>query len=248
MAASPALTGLLSVLTGSDTMMNKNNVLILLLAGLLSGCGSDDDSVEKFSIPTPGPGFGADNDISQVSYNTQESQPAFSQRTCSSSSDSYPKQQQIRFFDGNNIEMAVRAYRNSNCSSPIELIEYHGKFEIKGDHILPDGEHAVRIEVIFTQAWSTLLDQARVDARNGPKDGGAVCDRKDWALNKRIDISNLDACSPLFPISERRQFRLVRKQAKDFENRIFLDNPDRVYPGETYPYQLDTTPFFNGSL
>jgi len=224
--------------------MNNNKILLSLLAStLLVACGSDSGS-SGVDLPTPPNGFGSDNDISLVSYNEQ----AFSQDSCSSADNSFSRRHELRFYDTNKVDMKVRAFGSANCLGAIELVEYQGQFEIKGESTLSNGDSAVQVEMIFTQAWSTLFDQARVDTRNGPENGGSVCDRKDWAVNKRIDISNYNSCFPLFAISERQQFRLIRKEQFQGQNALFIDNPEFVPFGSQYSNRLDSSPLTQGEL
>ncbi|UTW48240.1 hypothetical protein [Bacterioplanoides sp. SCSIO 12839] len=232
--------------------MIQNNKIVLALAStfLLTACGGDSGGGSDFSLPMPPAGFGANNDISLVSYNTSVSEPTFSQQTCSSNTDNLARRQQLRFYDGNKVSLAIRAYQSRNCAQPIELAEYEGQFEIKGTQVLNNGNSVVQVEMIFTQAWSTPLSQSLVDARNGSDTGGGICDRKDWAIGQRVNVSNYEQCFPLFPESERQQFRLVRKETlqSTLQPALFLDDPDRKEAGATYANELDTTPFLQGEL
>lgn len=230
MAASPALPGLLFVLTGSDTMINKNNVLILLLAVLLSGCGSDDDNTAP-TVPTIPEGFGSTNNLENIR--------GIWHQDCSEIEGNLAKKQQITLTQ-RDIELTVWDYRDEGCTKLSAVNTFTGQYQLEPSSVFLDGDEVFPLEVIYVRSTSTPYAPAEVELRNTNR----TCDRDDWQTDKEIDVSDWHSCFPLFDLQDRQHFRLVRNQA----GRLFMDNRLKGVDANGYPKAIDTDWFdFQGT-
>jgi len=216
-------------------MFNTNNKIItaLLLASLLTACGSDDKKIPS-DIPTIPEGYGDNNDPAVVA----QIKGTWSQ-DCTPVQGNIAKRQQVTFGD-KSITFVALEYGDSGCTILHTRDTYIGQYQINGKDTIGNDEVDI-FEVIYTQSLSSVHTQSFVQARNETK----ICDLTNWQLGVAVDVSDLNKCLPLFDTKQRKQTRFVRYETERLTQRplLFLDNqlPSRQR-------ELDISFFTRGEL
>lgn len=130
------------------------------------------------------------------------------------------------------FQLEVLDYNNTGCSELNDKRVFSGAYDIQETRILSNGAEVSTFEVRYDQATATAFSDGLIDARNQAR----VCNRTDWGSNNAIDLSDRNACFPLF--QDRQQFRYFRIE----QGRLFIDNRAKAFDGE-YALELDTAPF-----
>ncbi|WP_420588713.1 hypothetical protein [Bacterioplanoides sp.] len=221
-------------------MFNTNNktVTALLLATLLTACGSDDKKIPS-DIPTIPEGYGDNNDPAVVA----QIKGTWSQ-DCTSVQGNIAKRQQITFGD-KSITVVALEYGDSSCTTLHTRDTYIGQYQLNGPATIGNDE-VNTFEVIYTQSFSSVHTQKFADARNKAK----ICDLTNWQPGVAVDVSDLSKCLPLFSLVQRKQLKFVRHETDRATQRpiLFLDNPSKGFQPNGYPRELDISFLTPGEL
>lgn len=221
------------------TMNNNKTLLFFLTSTLLVACGSDSDDSDSTRVPMPPAGFGDNNSLSAIIGTWHQ--------TCSTIEGNLAKQQQVE-FGKNTVRLTVLDYNDSGCSASnlVSRNVFIGKYQQEAEILTTIGNFSASpLDVIYTQSLSTVFSAGEVSARNKSRS----CSRQDWAVGLEVDVSDWQACFPLFDIPQRQHYRLVRIEGlSQNEPKLFLDNPLTGYQEDGYPKRLDSDAFVPGRL
>ena len=222
-------------------MLNTNNKTItaLLLASLLTACGSGSNKTETTTVPTIPEGFGADNSLSILEGTWRQE--------CTSISGNLAKRQQVE-FGKSSITLTVLDYDDASCSTANLRTRntFIGSYQLQPVTQIPNTNNDVTpFEVIYTRSLSTAFTEGEVKQRNNARS----CNKTDWLSGVEVDVSDWKSCFPLFDIPSRKHFRFARIEGiANNTPQLFLDNQLEGYQSDGYPRELDISFFTRGEL